>query len=755
MFVLKHRTFLSFLLLYLVLLALCYRLPSSVKLPIAITSASVCFVLLFIGRILRSFWRAAVYIALTVAVLAVSVLPSYLYDLTDRELSRRAGDTVYASVLIDEITYESEGFCYANGTLLSCNGEEENIRVCFSLSVSAPQIGEVYSGIAALSAMDSKDTLDAYSLSRGYRYSLEFEHAQRTGSKLTCSVISAKLRTFLCNTIRNHTKGQSASLLCAMLLGEKDGLSDTFNRDMQRLGLSHMLALSGMHFTILLLGIERLFSLLSIDKRLRYLLIAFLTLLYLFIIGSSPSALRAGIMMLVLILSFFLGKEYDALTSLAFSVALICTVFPYTVCNTSLMLSAFATCGILLALGNDYGERSDRKQYKNLILRLLAKTALSIKITLAASFATLPFLAFQFGTFPLLLVVTNLLFAPLMQFLLYAAVLVLLFGFLPPIAVAATFLSESIIKLASFFAGIPHIQISILRPDLLIILLSGTLLFGVLYLFPPRKEKRAKISAVILAAICLFASLSGTVRLLYHSGTLTIHHQTTEKQTGEFFILSENGCTSVIDSTFGTEKDMELLFERLEEEHLVEIDYYVITSYQASHMGTLREVMANNTVHHLILPIPTSALEEEIFASLLVSAKIGGGDIALYLEEKPFMLGNTELCLHDTSLSEGKGNSLFFSVKKNGSRFAYLSAEMLHIGNWEKLSESLFSYDVIFFGTYGSDYRNNRLPPAHTFSKADIYAAAQEHIPFENGSDISYHTRHTFFLDRSGRFHLK
>lgn len=677
------------------------------------------------------------------ATVLSAIFPSYLYQYTDDNVEKRVGDTIYASVLVHEITYDNSGFYFADGTLLACYGRKENVRVKISLTASSINIGDVFAGTATVCSMDPEDPTDAYSLSRGYRYTLEFAHAYKTGTKTTLTVLSAKMQSFLCNSIEKYTDGQSAKLLSAMLLGEKAGLSPVFERDMQRLGLSHALALSGMHFTILLLGAQKLFSIFGMDKRWRYLLLALLTVFYLFCIGSSPAALRAGLMLLILTVCFFLKTEYDALTALALSVAVICTISPYTIQNISLLLSAFATLGILLAIGNDYGSREDKEKPK---FPLLSAAFLSVKITLAASFATLPFLAAYFGTFPLLLIVSNLVFAPLMQLLLYAAVLVLLLGFVPPIAAGASLLCKLIIKLAALLSDIPRIQISLRHPVLLCILIVGAACLALLYLFPPPKKRKAKISAIILTFVLLSSSFFGIAKLLYRGETLTVDYQTTASQSGDVFILSERGCTAVIDSSRGSKRDLENTFDRLEKLYLTEIDCYVVTAYRSSFKSSLTKAMQEKTLHRIYLPIPESEEEEEIFVTLLLCAEESGSEVSLYQKNKLLSIGSIRFCLYQNTPLKSEKELAVFTLEKENFRFAYLSAEALTMNTWEELSNDFKNYGFILFGAFGSDKQNATIPSAPKFSSAEIYAVSAEHAPFQSEDGIVYGKKHRFYV---------
>ncbi len=746
MFILKHRTLLFYTLLFLAVLTLVFGIPEILKLILIIPLASAAALLAFLGRRRRSLWR----LALILSLIAAAILPSFIYDRTDNRVEKTCGKTVYVSAVIHEVTFESDGFCFANGSIVSLSGERQSVRTKLSYINGTVGVGDVISGMAEILPIDKEDAGGAYSLSRGYRYEVVFETAYKTGKMNSLTVISFKMRTFLCNLIKRYTSGDGAELLCAMLLGEKDGLSDTFERDMRRLGLSHTLALSGMHFNILLLGLERLLGCFSIDKRIRYLTMTVLTVLYLFVIGATPSAARAGLMMLGAVFSFFLYTEYDALTALALSVAAICVAAPYAITDSSLLLSAFATLGILLAFGNDYGRREEERIPLSPARRLLRWLALSVKITLAASLATLPLTAYMFGTVPLLLVFANVLFAPLMQLLLYAAFLTLALGFLPPVSAAASLLTRVITDLAAFFSDIPHTQISVRHPVLFTFLCVGVALLFLLHLFPPRERVRTRFSLILFALILGGSGIFFAARAIYASNTLTVHYTATAEQRGDIFLLSENGYTAVIDGTRGLLDEAGEIFAAVEGEYLAEVDDYVLMGYHAAMREALDSILTNRTVHRVCLPLPASAKEEELLHAVFASAERGGSEVLLYESDTPLLLGSASFVLREHSNVSAEERRSFFTLSCADYSIAYLSAKMADHSNWQDIVSVAADCDAVFFGAYGMSGVLPYLPDASPMAGKALYAVSESLLPFSDTSGFKLGTEHIIRITKRG-----
>ena len=97
--------------------------------------------------------------------------------------------------------------------------------------------------------------------------------------------------------IENLLSDRAASMVNALLLGDKSGLSASVRRDFQTLGLSHLLAVSGMHLAVLFGSWSFLLIKLRIPLKARSLILFPLTLLFCALCSFSLSVMRAAIML--------------------------------------------------------------------------------------------------------------------------------------------------------------------------------------------------------------------------------------------------------------------------------------------------------------------------------------------------------------------------------------------------------------------------------------------------------------------------
>lgn len=721
-----RRSF-SLTVLYAFCILLFTFLPQKQKPLLFLGSALVFAALVFFAHRGKALCRRIAPILLAVAL---SLIPSYLYDLSDDALEPHIGKVVTAELTVSDISYNENGVCFGYGTLTSVDEERAYIKVRITTTRTNTEIGDVLRAKAYVQSIapESSEEGDLYVYSRGYRYELTLYGAKRIGESSSPTVFFSHIRASLCAVMSERVKGEAGMLLSALLLGERDGLSDAFTADMARLGTSHMLALSGLHVGVLLLGIERLLSRIRIGKKTRYALVAVLTVLYLFLTGMPVSAIRAGVMLLILFISFFLAEEYDGITSLGFTVAIICTLQPFSVLDGSLWLSAFATFGILLALER---EKRDLLTPRDDTFLSRAKRYLlsSVKITLAASLATLPLTAYMFGSFPLLFIFANLLFAPLMQILITLAICVLLFGWIPFVSMLAGFAARLMIDASAWLSSIPGTQISVRQPFVLCVLLLAVILVFLYVGFCPKARfvNRAPI-AILLAASLLIGSFYG-VRLLVHSNDLRVEYATTEKENGDFFVLRQGASTTVIDCTGAAKTHFADIFATVNALYECEVDNYVFTSYHKTLFYSLDPLLSEYAIHRLYIPSPESETERDIADELTELAKARHVKLIFYDPQAPLALGKATFTLHHRHSLASKLQRTYFSVSYGEKSFAYLSSGMLIQENFSRIAQEIEGYRAVFFGVYGSEIID-RFKDLSSLTEASAYAIDKSIVPF-------------------------
>ena len=213
------------------------------------------------------------------------------------------------------------------------------------------------------------------------------------------------------------------NVMAGMAFGFTSGISAETTRMFRALGMSHLLAVSGLHTALLAQLMLALLRFVKAPRRASALLTAGFVLLFVALTGFTPSAVRAGVMSIVLLLGLLFGREPDSLNSLGLALLVITLPNPYAVCDVGLLLSAAATFGILVLHPPLQRATAGRLKGKGGVWALLARPVNAVMVTLAATLPTLPVIVVVFQSVSLLSPLSNLLLVPLSSVVTAAACL--------------------------------------------------------------------------------------------------------------------------------------------------------------------------------------------------------------------------------------------------------------------------------------------------------------------------------------------
>ena len=203
-----------------------------------------------------------------------------------------------------------------------------------------------------------------------------------------------------------------ASVGQALLLGLRDGLPEGLVDDFRETGTSHVLAISGLHVGILL-GMTLVISQWALGRRRQMYLLPALALMwsYALVSGMSPSVTRAAIMGSVYLAALLLGRPRSVLPALGLAAAAMTLIDPDVLWHVSFQLSFAAMAGIAV-LAEPLSLKLQALQHRlpppatigptpsaplpRASAPLLTPLSHIVAMTLAATVATLPLIAFQF-----------------------------------------------------------------------------------------------------------------------------------------------------------------------------------------------------------------------------------------------------------------------------------------------------------------------------------------------------------------------
>ena len=248
----------------------------------------------------------------------------------------------------------------------------------------------------------------------------------------------------------------SAQLVKALVLGERRDLDAELRDSFARAGVAHLLAISGMHVTLLALGLSLLLGRL-LPKRITFFITLLALCFYGALAGFSASIVRAILMYAALGSAPVAGRMADAFTRVGLVFLLMLAAKPLYILDSGFALSFSAVAGLLCLtpplercfapLLTALRPRSRRKLAK-LPQRLVRGVVSALCATLAAQLGTLPCVIAAYGTLPLLGTLTNLVAVPLAMAALALALLALLLScVVPPLAALLALVPDLLFRL--------------------------------------------------------------------------------------------------------------------------------------------------------------------------------------------------------------------------------------------------------------------------------------------------------------------
>jgi competence protein ComEC len=339
-----------------------------------------------------------------------------------------------------------------------------------------------------------------------------------------------EVRSRLAGFFERETDPEVRGLLLAWFLGDRSGLSESLTESFRSSGLAHLLAISGLHVGLVGLCAYRIFK--SLLKRSVWILVRFsvekvallgclpVVLGYVLLAGSPVTATRAAAMFALFVGSTLLDRAGSGWNSLAVAALLILIWDPEALFSVSFQLSFAAVAGLLAAgsLRKPPPPGASLRGRGKIGGRLLSRARSGISglsaVTLSATLATAPLMAFTFNRVTPMALVANLAVVPLVGSLvmplgLATVAAALAFSPAAPLLLDLTGAGTKwVAAAAEFFGGIPYASIRVGRPSLLEMTVFYVGLFA--GLAPSRSPWRRRVLwvSVALLLLCVSAGLA-------------------------------------------------------------------------------------------------------------------------------------------------------------------------------------------------------------------------------------------------------
>ena len=318
------------------------------KLPYAVALLALSALLFFISyKVNRNLYVRSVAIIVLALCASLSFI-SFGIDRPMKQCLMYEGEHQVSGKICD-VKWTTSFSC---GYLAQIN-EMDGEKVDFKVALEGDDImnrGDLFEAWVDIGQIKSTDEFDSkrYYLSQGAFLSAYAEDLIYTGEDITLADKLSFINESLSARFLILMGEEDGGLAASMFLGNRDYLQEDFYTSVRNLGLAHVIALSGMHLTVICAMLSIFLS--NIDARASRLCTIFIVAFYIFLTGFFASIVRAGVMLTCYNLLTYSGRSNDQPTNLGISAVLIVLFDPFSICDIGFQLSVFAMLGVFATL---------------------------------------------------------------------------------------------------------------------------------------------------------------------------------------------------------------------------------------------------------------------------------------------------------------------------------------------------------------------------------------------------------------------
>lgn len=482
------------------------------------------------------------------------------------------------------------------------------------------------------------------------------------------------IQKYIRDTINGTLTDEEGNLLLAILLGNKDKLSEDIQESFKTSNLSHMLAVSGAHVSYIILGLTYVLQNSIIGKKNGKIVCIIFLLAFMAITNFTPSVTRACIMAILTLLSSIIYRKSDVYTNISVA-ALITLIFnPYSLLDLGFQLSYGGTIGIIIFI-----KRIQEKKSNSKVINYIKQMAL---VSIYANIIIIPIMMYHFNTVSFTFIISNIMASPILGIIVITGFLFIIASITvkPLTRLIAIFIKpilSILIKISQICSKLPFSNILVVTPYMFNVISYYAI---ILYCIKSKKNNKCKIIICLLIVLILINFIiyifPQKLRIFFidvgqGDSTLII---TPDKKT----VLIDGGGSDSFD--VGEKVLLPYLLDR----RILKIDYVLISHFDTDHCGGILTIMEKVKVKNIIISEQAEHSENyERFKKLMIHKKIRlievkKGDkikIGRYSEFK--ILFPTSRLLSENPLNN---NSIV-------AQFNYNNFKMLFTGDIEKLAE--------------------------------------------------------------------
>ena len=509
--------------------------------------------------------------------------------------ARREGVASYAYVVQTDPRTSSYGSVRFRARAVPREGvDASSFDVWVSLSLDSdgsqevPHLGEVLDLRGAFVSLDRTQDYEASLYLQGCALKIR---AIDAGSQGFASGPVGAVRSFRAQMLSRlgPLDEEAPSLIAGVAFGDQaavasSGVSDTFSK----LGLSHLVAVSGSHLALVASLASTLVARARLRPSVRSTVLVALLAFYVCLTGFQLSALRAFVMSAVGLLAAVAGRRSQGLASIGLVALVLVLVSPACVFSLGFQLSVASVFALVM-----FGRLAQSWMEALLPRRCPQGLVETLSLTLLAQVATMPMTLPVFGTVPVLSPLANVVFVPLVSVVLLAGLVwCVLAPWAPPLAAAVLWVDQALSGvvchaadgLASLGAVAPVVELGAAS-----LWTAGLVAAALAYaVWPSPSPRVARRAFALVSAVATVAFVVVVVWPVERMVVLDIGQ-------GDAILLQSGGAAVLVD----TGPD-DAVLAALARQHVWKLDAVVITHTDLDHAGGLAELVGHVGVDRVI-----------------------------------------------------------------------------------------------------------------------------------------------------------
>lgn len=485
----------------------------------------------------------------------------------------------------------------------------------------------------------------------------------------------------------------------ALLLGDRTDIDYSTNTAFRVSGISHIIAVSGLHVSMLL---AVLFAVFGRNRYISCYVGIPLMAVFAAIAGFTPSIVRACIMQSLILIAALTNREYDPPTAIAFAVLVMLIVNPLAVTSVSLQLSVSSVIGITAFYQRIHDWFLDKKRLgsakgKGPVPRLKRWFVGTMSVSLSACVMTTPLVACYFGTVSLVAPLTNLvvLWAVSLIFggiLLAVGVSLVSLPAAGVVGAATAMLIRFVVGAAKLLSKVP-LSAAYMVSKYMVFWLIGAYVMLAIFLCMKKKP-------VVLLACCISVTFCAATAASWIEPRLDRLRVTVlDVGQGQSVLLQSGGKTFLVDcGGDSSTKSADIAAETLLSQGIGRLDGVIVTHYDADHTGGLRNLLTRIDTDLLLMP----KLEDAQGVGQTLAALAGEG--AFWVEEDQILtLGDASLTVYAPEMYKGGNECGLCVLFRSGSANALITGDRGDLGELFLVRRGdLPEVDLLVAGHHGS-----------------------------------------------------